>query len=265
MLSDIPTQLWPVDQVLQSLGGFVPSKMTREEVLMEVLQKLHPEAGRYVKLVYGLVWECENMTDKVLNYAEWGIWIDDNFSLFHNLSIQSLVLRVFLLHFHTASVKMGISFDGIKEAVMIVAEMDMEGWSPAGARERASGTVLYFPFLYSRVKVNSWSLSAHLMSWVLDLVVLNTHRRKAWSTLKSRPHSQATLSWHPWIWTFTYFDVGAVDHSQTLWHAMSMMEAYNQILGRGLHKRQLNVFWTKKAYNNGHSLSWHGKCVSSLS
>ena len=99
MLSDIPIQLWPIEKVLQSTVGFVPSKMTREGALMEILQNLHPEAGRYVKLVYGPVWECGNTADEVLHYAEWGIWIDDNFSIFHTLLIQSLALRFFLLGF----------------------------------------------------------------------------------------------------------------------------------------------------------------------
>ena len=42
-----------------------------------------------------------------------------------------------------------------------------------------------------------------------------------------------------------YFNVRAVDRSQTLWHAMSMMEAPNKILSLRLRKAQLNVFWTE--------------------
>ena len=70
-----------------------------------------------------------------------------------------------------------------------------------------------------------------------------------------------------------YFDVGAVDRSQTLWHAMSTMEAQNQILGLGLGKRHLYIFGTKMDSDSfaclpdddGYSLSRHAKGVSSLS
>lgn len=56
---------------------------------------------------------------------------------------------------HTASMQMGSCFDGPGEADMMVAHTGMVDCYSVGTRERASGTVLYFPFLYSTLKVYS--------------------------------------------------------------------------------------------------------------
>ena len=54
------------------------------------------------------------------------------------------------------------------------------------------------------------------------------------------------------------FNVGAVHRSQTLWHAMSTMEAQNQILCLGLRKRHLDIFWTQMDGDGFACLSDHG-------
>lgn len=117
MLSDIPAHLRPIDKVLQSLVGFVHSKMTRDGVSVEIIQKLHPDAGRYVKLVYGLVWECGNTVEEILHYGKLGICVDAHFTVLNHLLIKDLPAALST----GPQWRWGNSFDVSEEAVMMVA------------------------------------------------------------------------------------------------------------------------------------------------
>ena len=83
--------------MLQSPVCFMPSQMTREGILVEILQKGHSEAGRYVQLVQGFVGEGDHTIKEIFHDAEGGSGINDDLSIVYHLLIQGLAFRVLLL------------------------------------------------------------------------------------------------------------------------------------------------------------------------
>lgn len=120
-----------------------------------------------------------------------GIWVYDDFPIFYILPFcyrtwhSGSSCWAFLL----ALMEIGNSLDGPEEADMMVVQTGIERRS----QERVSSTLLFFPFLHSIVKVNSWSRGAHPKGWELGLVVSNTHRR---AVLPNKPSiSQVSVTW----------------------------------------------------------------------